>query len=53
MYFPQRKGRPLSVIDALLAATALQHQLTLVSRNVSDFSIVGLDIRNPWEAPAP
>ena len=49
----QKKGRPLSVIDALLAATALQHQLTLVSRNVSDFSIVGLDVLNPWEAPAP
>jgi toxin FitB len=49
----RRKGRPLSVIDALLAVTALQHRLTLVSRNVSDFSIGGLDIRNSWEAPAP
>jgi len=33
----QMQGRPLSVIDALLAATALQHNLTIVSRNVSDF----------------
>jgi len=49
----QKKGRPLSVIDALLAATALQHQLTLVSRNVSDFSIIGLEVLNPWEAPLP
>ena len=49
----QMKGRPLSVIDALLAATALQHNLTLVSRNVSDFSVVGLAIVNPWEAPSP
>ncbi len=49
----QMKGRPLSVIDALLAATALQHNLTLVSRNVSDFSVVGLTIVNPWEAPSP
>src|ERR1700681_706703 len=32
----QIKGRPLSVIDALLAATALEHDLTVVSRNVSD-----------------
>jgi predicted nucleic acid-binding protein len=49
----QMKGRPLSVIDALLAATALQHNLTLVSRNVSDSSVVGLDLVNPWAAPAP
>jgi len=46
----QLKGRPLSVIDALLAATALQHDLTLVSRNVSDFSIIGLPVVNPWES---
>lgn len=43
----QMKGRPLSVIDALLAATALQHRLTVVSRNVSDFSVVGLAVVNP------
>jgi predicted nucleic acid-binding protein len=49
----QMKGRPLSVIDAPLAATALQHNLTLVSRNVNDFSVVGLAIVNPWEAPSP
>jgi predicted nucleic acid-binding protein len=46
----QLKGRPLSVIDAILAATALQHNLTIVSRNVSDFSVVGLIVLNPWEA---
>lgn len=46
----QLKGRPLSVIDALLAATALQHNLTVVSRNVSDFSVVGLGVINPWES---
>ena len=46
----QMKGRPLSVIDALLAATALQHDLTIVSRNVSDFSVVGLVVVNPWDA---
>src|SRR5271157_376752 len=49
----QMKGQPLSVIDALLAATALQHNLTIVSRNVSDFSIVGLAVVNPWESPLP
>jgi hypothetical protein len=44
----QMKGRPLSVVDALLAATALQHNLTIASRNVSDFSVAGLTVVNPW-----
>lgn len=47
----QMKGRPLSVIDALLAATALQHKLTIVSRNVTDFSVAGLKVFDPWSAP--
>jgi predicted nucleic acid-binding protein len=46
----QIKGRPLSVVDGLLAATALQHGLTIVSRNVGDFAVVGLAAINPWEA---
>jgi predicted nucleic acid-binding protein len=46
----QLKGRPLSVIDALLAATAVQHDLTIVSRNASDFSVVDLAVVNPWES---
>lgn len=45
----QLKGRPLSVIDALLAATALHHNLTIASRNASDFAIVDLAVINPWE----
>jgi toxin FitB len=46
----QTKGRPLSVVDGLLAATALQLGLTIVSRNVSDFAAVGVAVVNPWEA---
>ncbi len=49
----QMNGRPLSVIDALLAATALHHHLTIVSRNVNDFSVAGLAVVNPWEASLP
>jgi len=45
----QMKGRPLSVVDGLLAATALEHGLTLVSRNVGDFAADGLTVINPWE----
>jgi len=43
-------GRPLPAIDGLLAATALQHDLILVTRNVKDFKGLGLDIFNPWDA---
>ena len=49
----QMKGRSLSVIDALLAATALQYNLAMVSRNVSDFAVVGLAVINPWDPPNP
>jgi predicted nucleic acid-binding protein len=46
----KRKGKPLPVIDGLLAATALQHILTIVSRNVSDFASARVAVLNPWEA---
>ena len=42
-------GRPLPAIDGLLAATALQHDMTLVTRNVNDFNGLGLSVINPWE----
>jgi toxin FitB len=40
-------GRPISVMDAFLAATAEVHRLTLVTRNISDFPILKAVI-NPW-----
>lgn len=46
----QRAGKPLSAIDGLLAATALHYNLTVVSRNASDFAGVGTAILNPWLA---
>jgi predicted nucleic acid-binding protein len=46
----KRKGTSLSAIDGLLAATALHHSLTIVSRNVSDFANTQVPILNPWEA---
>lgn len=42
------EGSPLSVIDGLLAATALHYNLTLVSRNVKDFATTGVPLFNPW-----
>jgi len=46
----KRKGKPLSIIDGLLAATALHHNLTVVSRNASDFRNTPAQVLNPWEA---
>lgn len=43
-------GRPVPAIDSLLAATALRHDLRMVTRNVRDFEGFGLALVNPWEA---
>jgi predicted nucleic acid-binding protein len=47
----KRRGEGLPVVDGLIAATALEHDLTLLTRNVSDFSGTGVTILNPWEDP--
>ncbi len=46
-----RFGAPLPIVDGLIAATALKHQLTLVTRNVRDFERLGVEVFNPWEHP--
>lgn len=42
------KGKPVPVIDGLLAATAIHHNLTLVTRNSSDVSGTGVATLTPW-----
>ena len=41
---------PLPVIDSLLAATALEHDLILVTRNVDDVKRTGVKLLNPFSA---
>ena len=46
----QLAGRPLNIADGMIAATALEHDLSIVTRNVKDFEQLGVTIVNPWEA---
>ena len=41
-------GRSVPTIDSLLAATALHHELRLVTRNAGDFNYPGLEVITPW-----
>ena len=42
--------RPLPAVDGLLAATAMEHNLTLVTRNTRDVLLTGVPVFNPWES---
>ena len=44
-----RIGRPPAAADAQIAAVAIRHDLTLVTRNVRDFESLGVALLNPWE----
>ncbi|HXY23656.1 MAG TPA: type II toxin-antitoxin system VapC family toxin [Candidatus Acidoferrum sp.] len=46
----KKEGKALSTIDGLLAATALEHNLTVVSRNDGDFAPTQVRVLNPWKA---
>ena len=45
----ESKGRPVPVIDSLLAVTAIVHNLCVVTRNEGDFEPFPVKILNPWE----
>jgi predicted nucleic acid-binding protein len=47
----RKSGKTPSQPDLLIAATAIEHDLTLVTRNVKDFTGLGVTIVNPWEEP--
>ena len=42
-------GQPMAVMDSLIAASAMQNNLILATRNVSDFLPSGVQVINPWE----
>ena len=46
----QLRGTALNMADGMIAATALEHNLTVVTRNVKDFAGLGVAILNPWDA---
>ena len=48
LHVPDRRGER----DALIAATALVHGMTLVTRNIADFQPTRVDLLNPWEVGA-
>jgi predicted nucleic acid-binding protein len=45
----ERRGSPVSVIDSLIAATGLVHDLQVVTRNVDDFQRCGVACMNLWD----
>lgn len=46
----RRQGRVVHLPDALIAATAKEHGLTLATRNLCDFDYLGIDVVDPWSA---
>jgi len=46
----KKQGVSVTTADGLIAATAIEHELAIVTRNVTDFAICGAALINPWEA---
>ncbi len=44
----RKRGKAMPIKDSLIAASAKQHGLTIVTRNVKDFQVTGLPIHNPF-----
>jgi tRNA(fMet)-specific endonuclease VapC len=44
----EQVGRPLPAMDSLIAASALHHNCSLVTRNEDDFKKTGVVLMNPW-----
>lgn len=44
------RGTPLNTADGMIVATAFEHDLTVVTRNIKDFGGLGVAVFNPWIA---
>jgi hypothetical protein len=44
----RRRGRSLPLLDSMIAATALEHEFTVVTRNVRDFRRAGVTVLDPF-----
>lgn len=44
----ERAGKPISVEDAMIAATARAFGVAVVTRNIADFEDCGVHVVNPW-----
>jgi toxin FitB len=49
----QMRGTPANTADGLIAATALEHDLTVVTRKTRHFALFGVAMLNPWENTEP
>lgn len=45
----EKKGRIIPTIDSLIAATAIAHNLQIVTRNIKDFAGLDIQLVNPWD----
>ena len=45
----KEKGKPVPILDGMIAATALEHGLAVATRNVSDFNRTGVKVVDPFE----
>jgi predicted nucleic acid-binding protein len=45
----ESQGKPLPMVDSLIAAAAIFHELTLVTRNTRDMEASGAALYNPWQ----
>lgn len=45
----KQKGETMPLLDGMIAATALQHDLTMATRNTRDFKKAGVGVLNPFE----
>lgn len=43
------RGQPAALVDSMIAATALQHDLSVVTRNVKHFERFNVPLINPWD----